>query len=123
MISCSVKAEAALFTVNVSSENPELAKSVLQTIESNAPAVIDDTVKRNNCVEVITFAKDAKKVGNNNVRNALFAFAIAAIMAYVLFLIIALLDTTVNTEDDLKNKFDLPILGVIPEWMTASKHD
>ena len=93
-----------------------MAKRVLEAVELLAPEVIDDTVKRSDCVEVITFAKDARQVSNNRVRNTLIVFAIAAVLSYVFFLIVALLDTTVNTEDDLKKKFDLPILGVIPEW-------
>ena len=43
-------------------------------------------------------------------------FAIGFFGSFFVFLIVAYYDRTVRSEDDLKKRFDLPIIGVIPTW-------
>jgi len=48
--------------------------------------------------------------------NLLAGFAVGFFGSLILFFAVAFYDRTVRTEQDLKNHFEIPVIGVIPKW-------
>lgn len=108
--------ETSAFIITVKSSSPEHARAIIETISENVSNVIDGVQKRENTVAVLDPVTEPKKTGPNLVRNAVLACGISFIMSIVAFSVVAFYDRTVRSEDDLKKRFDLPVIGVIPEW-------
>jgi capsular polysaccharide biosynthesis protein len=54
-------------------------------------------------------------------RTAVLFALLGAVLCFGAFLVWYILDTTVRSEEDLKQICDLPILGVIPDIITENK--
>ena len=55
----------------------------------------------------------------NKTLNTIIGVLIGMVLGVLIIFIIELFDTRIKTEDDLVTKFDLPILGVIPDLESA----
>ena len=55
----------------------------------------------------------------NKTLNTIIGVLIGMILGVLIIFVIELFDTRIKTEDDLVTKFDLPILGVIPDLESA----
>ncbi len=49
-------------------------------------------------------------------KNVLLAAVIGTLLPYIVFLVIALLDSRIKEEEDIKNSFEQPLLGQIPHF-------
>lgn len=65
-------------------------------------------------VQTIAAPKDGVQVAPNARTNALLGAVIGAAVPYAVVLVLTVLDTRIKTEEDVKNRFDHPILGQIP---------
>ena len=116
MISGQQIKETSAFTVTVSSKDPEHSRIIVATISENVVKVIDDVQKRENSVAVLDPETDPEKTDPSLTRNVFISFVASFMIATLAFGLAAFYDRTVRNEDDLKKRFNLPILGVIPEW-------
>ena len=116
MISGQQIKETSAFTVTVSSKNPEHSRIIIETISENVVGVIDDVQKRENTVAVLDPESTPEQTSPSVLRNVLIAFAVSFIISTLSFALAEFYDRTVRNEDDLKKRFNLPIIGVIPEW-------
>ena len=121
MISCRVKAETAVFTVTVNGADKNATEAIISVIEEEAGPRIDTAVKRKDCVELLSEGGEAKVSSASRTTNTLLAFVVGIVGGFGIFLIIALFDNTIRTEDDVKNRFDIPIIGAIPVWEVSDK--
>lgn len=65
-------------------------------------------------VETIREAGNGAKIAPNPMNKAMLGFAIGAVLPYAIFFVLNLIDTRIKTEEDVKNRFEYPILGQIP---------
>lgn len=65
-------------------------------------------------VEVSAEAKPGVLVSPNVTKNAMIGAIIGAVVPYIIVLVYTILDTRIKTEEDIKNRFEYPILGQIP---------
>ena len=129
MVGGKVEDESEVFTVSVSHTDPVLVDRVLRSIEKNAPAVIDSTVKRTDCVVLLTGVSTARpvetegekplasKVSPNQFSNTLIGSVVGLIVSFAFFAFVTVSDRTIRSEDDLKNRYDVPVLGSVPRWI------
>ena len=68
-----------------------------------------------------TPTKNTNHVSPSLFKNCFIVGAIVFVLIYAFFLLRDLMNTTVKTEEDIKNLTDLPILGTIPKWEASSK--
>lgn len=95
--------------------DPELALAMVDEILTVAPSIIIRTVKAGS-VEVVSFPKlNPNPVSPKKTRNLFLCVAGGAIAAAAFIIIQDLLDNTVKTDEDIRKKLDLPVLGVIPK--------
>ena len=96
-------------------EDPEIALAMVDELLTVSPSIIIRTVKAGS-VEVVSFPKlNPNPVSPKKTRNlALFlfggAFAAAAVIIYR-----EVMDNTIKSDEDIKEKLDLTVLGVIPK--------
>ena len=70
-----------------------------------------------NCIEVLTPPALAKTHESPSlVMNTLLSGVFAAVICYAIYFLIALVNMTVTTEEDIKKLVNLPIIGTIPRW-------
>ncbi len=69
---------------------------------------------------VKTFEADnAQKVSPQTITSTLYATVIGAGLAYLIILLIYSLNTVIKGEEDFKERFDVPVLGNIPDFAKA----
>ena len=101
--------------VSAQDYDPELALAMVDEILTVAPSIIIRTVKAGS-VEVVSFPKlDPNPVSPKKMRNLILCVAGGAVAAAAFIIIQDLLDNTVKTDEDIRKKLDIPVLGVIPK--------
>lgn len=111
--------ETQVFKVDVTSTDQEKAILVANTIAEMAPEKIADIIE--GCsVKLISEAKWAWKnwpvKRSEAMKGAVLGFAVSLFV----ICIITLLDTRIKKEEDLE-RWDYPILGIIPSFTSAQK--
>ena len=124
-ISSSYSANSSVFTVTFTNADPDVAFNMAVAMADVAPVYFSES-------DMVSFGSNgAEKGGLKLVRgaemsdystpvypNVFLASALAAclgaLICYGVFFLIHVMDTTIRTEEDLKNVSDYPILGMIP---------
>lgn len=55
---------------------------------------------------------------NHALRNALIGFVVGAVVAMVAIFVLSLFDVTIRDRKKLEDSFDIPVLGVIPRYLS-----
>jgi capsular polysaccharide biosynthesis protein len=145
MITSGTSELSSTFTITITAvEDKELAYSIAKCIHEKAPEIIksiarpsyssnmykkvantgasdDDFVKLTEehleCVKVLrTPSFPTAHVAPNVSSGTAIAALLAAVLSYVLFLILKLTDTTVRSEESAKDLINETIIGDIPSW-------
>lgn len=61
----------------------------------------------------------APKTYPNTVSSTLLAMVIGGLLAFVIAYIISLFNTTIQSEEEFKDRYNIPVLGDIPDFATA----
>lgn len=126
--------EDATFTVRISSSNPEEAYNLLQIYQELLPVELtslDDiargeldpdvgaSVDDKDYIWVVLYDEGslAQSPDSPNVKLNIFLGAFLAVtVAYIVLLLITILDKTVYHEESIKENFDIPVIGHVPSW-------
>lgn len=101
--------------VSAQDVNPDLAMAMVDELLTVAPSIIIRTVKAGS-VEVVSFPKlQEKPVAPKKMRNLVLCIGVGAVASAAFFIIRDLLDNTVKTDEDIRKKLGLAVLGVIPK--------
>lgn len=113
-VSTSNPEDTRILEVTVKADSPELAKRIVDRICTIGSKRIEDAMgfQQVNLYELGTTDTDPC----NSTRMLTFAFAgiVAAVVMYVIFLIVFLLDDRIKTDEDVERYLGLSILGNIP---------
>lgn len=102
------------FTANNSSEAVELVNSYLQL----APEYIKSYFPQVEAV-VLNEAESASQTYPRTITFTLTAACVGAIIAYSIILVIYSTNTVIRTEEDFKERFDINVIGAIPDFARA----
>lgn len=127
-VSGRVKVSAASDTntiiVRVTDRDPDSAYALLKCFEEVIPQVFNDETNDkgfynpNLRVTIINEGTKPSSPSSPNVRrNVLLGAAGAFVLVYLIFFLIAVFDRTVNSDENLKDQFTLPVMGQIPQWL------
>jgi capsular polysaccharide biosynthesis protein len=116
MMSASSVNNTEVFYVTIQGENPLEVAEIADEIAMISPTKIAEIVEGSS-VRIL----DRAKVNNNpvypNVKmNTAIGLLLGFMLICLLVIVIDLLDTKINTEEDIEEITDLPILGVISEY-------
>ena len=120
-VSTSPEGDSSLFTVKINSTDPKFAEVVIEAYNNNIIPFMELKEKRENVIDLNSISREAKKVSPNKMSNTLLGAVAGFAVVVIIIAVTVILDTMIRTEDDLKQKFSLPILGVIPVWSNSGK--
>lgn len=107
--------------LHVTSENPQLSADIANAIAQVAPLKIKDITKTGD-VSVIDEAVPKTTPSSPNVKlNCLLGILAGMAVASIYIVLKDILDTTIKGEEDIKNHYEIPILGSIPVLDSPSK--
>lgn len=108
-------ADTALFTLKVSAKNPQTAYDVLQSVIKNYPQVAEYIIGATQLTQMDESGVPKEPSNPPNYTRQAKTGALAGAGVFVLFLLLyAMGRRTVRREEDLKNRFSIPMLGSIP---------
>ena len=112
--------ETQVFKVDVTSNSPQMAADIANAIAKVAPekiaSIVDGCSIRLISGAKVPGVKSGPNVRSHAIKGAVLGFALSLFAVCV----ITLLDTRIKEEDDL-NRWDYPILGVIPSFTASQK--
>ena len=120
MVSAQVVGETEIFTMTVTSSDPELSATIANTIADVAPDIISGIISGSRAT-VIDYAQvPTNRSSPNYVTSAMLGALIGAVLAAVVIFIQTRLDVHVKNEDMLAQLCGAPVLGVIPDFADAA---
>ena len=100
--------------------DPVRAEKIVNAVAEIAPQKILDIVQTG-AAQVVQYASTPQSpISPNATRNAAIAAAAAFVLAAVVFVLIAILDTRIRTSEDLSETFGITVLGSIPTIMSEN---
>ena len=101
------------FTSTSKDEAVVLVNNFLELVPSHIGEVFPGAL-------VKTFEADsARKVSPKTINSTFYAAVVGAALAYLIILIVYSLNTVIKSEEDFKERFDVPVLGNIPDFAKA----
>ena len=123
-----------IVVVKVTSTNKKVTYDVATAIQNTVPASMDYYfgIENTEGVEMIdsvakaiTMASEENVVekGRNTATYAMIGFGIGLVLVYVFCVLRTYFDNTIYNEEDLKNLFEVPVIGQIPTWENSKVGD
>ncbi len=129
MVRSSASPESSIFRFSISHTDPKLAYTIARKIAEVAPAEVtkiaksdkSDDIERQDCISIIIEPKMSSSHDSPNVPvYTVLAGIAAAVIAYVVFLLLGLSKSVIVTEEDVKRNLDYPLIGIIPHWSVSN---
>ena len=115
MVSARSVSDTEILKVYVKTDNAVMAREIAETIAEIAPNKIQEFVERSD-VKIIDHAlANNYPVSPNVIKNTLMGFFIGFLLSVVFVLLREFFDVRVKSADDLVVKFNIPVIGTIPE--------
>ena len=126
MLNVEAVSNTEIIRVSVRTEQSVMSREIANTIASVAPDKIQKFIERSD-VRIIDKAKLSTNPVSPNVRNNTILGALLGLVLSISFILLKeLFDVRVKSADDLVARFNLPVLGTIPEINVSydeSAHD
>lgn len=120
MISAEAVDGTELFKITATTASPQkselLANSAAEVLSSRVEKIIDGC-----SVKLVDAAVDGVKVSPNTTKITLIGLVFGFIAACALFVLLAMLDDTIQNEDMVTEAYNVPVLAKIPNLMVESK--
>ena len=106
------------FYISVSSPSPEKAYKLAKAFYEVIPEAIPDIINKGDVSQMDPPHKPSEPDSPSVVLNTLIGFTIGFALCFLVIFLKEALDNTIYTEDDIRDKFGYPIVGVIPTIIT-----
>lgn len=122
MISASVVGDTEIFSVTVTSPNPQMAADIANALAMVAPGTIQRITGGGTATPVGTAKVPTARSSPNYMTNALLGAIVGAVLAVVAILAYMHFDVHVKNEETLERICNAPVLGFIPDFAEVSKN-
>ena len=120
MIKASAENNTEVMRVTVENTDPVHAQAIANTLLDVGAEKIVNVMKAGS-VEIIDSAKlPTAPSGPNILLNTVIGAMLGLMISVMVILLLEMFDTKVKSEEDLKELFNIPILGVIPSFSPGS---
>ena len=121
VVSAKQQGQTELFTVTVTTTDPERSSLIANTIADVFPSVLSEIVEGSSA-KVIDYGKVPNyKSFPNNTKNAMIGLLIGVVLAGIIIFLEFITDVRVMDEEDLSSICDYPLLGQIPDFNQIGK--
>ncbi|MBQ9859531.1 MAG: hypothetical protein IJO76_02495 [Clostridia bacterium] len=111
----SSKDESALMEIRATTSDPALCKAICDAIMATAPAKIKKVMLNLGSINPVDSANLGTRVSSGSLRTAFIGGVIGCVLAYGLFLLLNMLDNTIKSEQDIRIRLNVPVLGSVPD--------
>lgn len=108
--------ETALLQVTAVTGNPQMSKDICDALQAVAPSEVNEVMLGIGHVAPLDTAEIGTKSKPPVMRNGIFGALIGLALSYGFFLMGYLMDNTVKEEKDLKDRFEVNVLGAVPNF-------
>lgn len=115
MISASAVNETEVFSITVKGPNPDENKIIVDAIVEVLPDRISDIIDGSSVRLVDNGIKATQRSSPSYTKYAVVGMLLGIIISCGTIIVIDLFDSTVRDEDYLKQKYNIPVLAVIPD--------
>ncbi|MBR2902737.1 MAG: hypothetical protein IKC38_05980 [Clostridia bacterium] len=123
MISASAVNNTEVFKINVEHADPGLAKDIAGSISQLAPSFLEEKAHAGS-VEIIDYAQiPTQPTSPSLARNMIIGFILGLIVSVAIIVGSAIFDTKIYDENDLISKFEVPVLGSVPNIVVEVKKE
>ena len=114
--------DTQVMSIQVANKDPEIALQVVQEIVDRAPGAIISTVEAGS-VNVVSepYVNSEVPVSPSKLKNTAIAAFIGLFISSGAFLLIAFLDNTFKSEEDIQKQLGLVTIGIIPTTESCKK--
>lgn len=114
-ISYTQSTDTSVFTVSVTTKDPDISKRIADYLTESVPKTITDS---DTLIDVKNIDPPMKggAVGANSLLYGLIGLVLGLALAYAYALIRNMLDVHFKVEEDITNRYNLPLLGVVPDY-------
>ena len=123
MVSKEIKDETELISVYVVNQDPQTAYELANAIAKTAPAYMSQIVEGSSMKIVDYPVYSSVRYKPNYIKYAILGFIFGALIVAVIVLIRYFSDDVIRSEDEIEQRFGLPILGVLPDNTVSNKGD
>jgi capsular polysaccharide biosynthesis protein len=132
MISSKTKSSTSTFNISIKTADPNTSYWIASYIAEFAPDIVSDItskyvetaeteLKSNEPLRVLQFPEFSENHSSPSlIINCFLACFIAAAVSYTAFFLSDLLDTTIHSEENVKEKIAYPLIGTIPDWKISA---
>lgn len=121
MVTTVMPEKASMIEVTVSASDPEIAKELAEAIAHRTEERGKEIEERSTMEVLDTPVVPSTPYAPSATRNALVAAVVGGVLSYALFLIIDLVNDRVKDSEDLENRYDVVVVGRIPDMATTSR--
>ncbi|MBP3691676.1 MAG: hypothetical protein J6I80_00360 [Clostridia bacterium] len=112
--------DSLLLDITVKGINKEDLVTIANTFADCSQVFIKDTLPLA-YVAPVEYSSSVAKVSPRTVFSTLIAVAVGAFLVVVPLLFVAFNDNIIKGEESIKNKYDISVLGVVPDFNSSSK--
>lgn len=132
MITAGKSDETTGFYISVTSGSIKHTYATICALQEILPSVIFDLVgiknNENNAPMIrptttVDYEREVVMVKDSPAKSFVVAALISSLVVFVLFFILSLLDTIVYSDKILRENFNHPIIGTIPNWTNLNSHN
>ena len=118
---------SVVFYITVSSYSREASFAAMNALQQVMPGTLERLcgLKENETkapmitvIGPVNTVDDVVEVKSSPIKMGLVGAVAAAVVVYIVFFIIAIFDKSINSEASIKENFEYPVLGNIPNWAT-----
>ena len=115
MLKVEIQNESEIIKLKVTGNNPDDVYDILNCIMEKAPEMVTSTVKGGSLSIVDVPYVPQNPVGPNKTKNTLIGMIVGLIISALMIFLMELFDTHIKTAEEVKSKYELPVLGEIPQ--------
>ncbi len=108
--------ETAMLQITATTTDPDLSKEVCDSLQACAPDKVNEVMLGIGTIQTVDEAGEGKKTNNNTTRNGMLGGVLGFVLTCAIVLFNYLLDNTVKDERELKNRYDVNVLGAVPDF-------
>lgn len=121
MVSAQVQGETEIFSVTVTSPNPQMSADIANAIAEIAPGIVSGIISGSQA-KVIDYASvPSGRSSPNYFTSAILGVLAGTVLAIVLIILADRMDVRLKNEDELEKLSGVPVLGVIPDFAEYQK--
>ncbi|MGN0293514.1 MAG: YveK family protein [Lachnospiraceae bacterium] len=121
-VAVSVSPDTEILTVSVTMTDPDLATQFAQVLAEVAPERMSKIVEGSSMQIIDEPVRPTGKYAPNYRRNTGIGAIAGMALICMVILLMEVMNDCVKDEDDLRRRYDLVVIGTIPNLLTTDKH-